>query len=294
MPVLAHSSITCTTWLIRVDDPPSRYSREIEERVALRQEVLISHGLRPRILELKLFARDQEIVDAFDGLMGEQPRGRKVELWLDITSFPKRFFFLLIKLAILNRRVETLVVLYSQPAPGQYTPQHLAEDPDGVRPLPGFGPSRDEANRLIISLGFEALGLPQFLGEYRDRRRDIAVLLPFPPGQPYSRRIWASLLATGVDPQGPGIRRVSAIDAFDAYFHLSQLAPPSDRATRNRPPALAPYGPKPVSAGMCLYSLDTGAPVFYTQPRVYHPDYTMGIGQGWAYCFKLEGKRTWG
>jgi hypothetical protein len=293
MPVFAHSSGAASLSFLRIKDPPSRFASTIESRIRQRQRSLEARGIRPNVVDFGLFAPDQEIADSLRTLMQSYRSSARVELWLDITAMPKRFFFLLIKLAVLDRRIETLIVFYCQPAPGQYTPEHLAEDPEDVRPLPGFGPTRGEPDSLILALGFEALGLPQLLGEYRDRHRRISVLLPFPPGQPYSRRIWATLRSSGVDAQGPELRRVNAVDAFDAYFQLSQLAPLTDSAVRQRPPALAPYGPKPVSAAMCLYALDIGSPVFYTQPRVYHPDYTLGTGRSWAYCFKLFGKRTW-
>lgn len=291
-PLLAHSAGAGSLVLIRVDDPPSRYSKVITTRIRQRQALLKARGLQPAIEGLSLFAPDQAIADVFESsFCGDL--AAKVTLWLDITSLPKRFFFFLIKLAMSDRRVDNLLVLYSQPAPGRYTREHLAEDPEGVRPLPGFGPVKGEPDTLILALGFEALGLPSLLGEYRDRQREIRALLPFPPGQPYSRRIWSTLLNSGVDARASDIRRVNAVDTFDTYEQLVQLASPTAAEVRERPPALAPYGPKPVSVGMCMYSLETGAPVFYTQPRTYHPDYTIGIGKTWAYCLKLGGRKSW-
>ena len=178
---------------------------------------------------------------------------------------------------------------YTQAGAGGYVQEHLAGDPEEVRAIPGFGPVRGEPEMLVVGLGFEALGLPQLIGEYRDREREVEVLLPFPPGQPYSRRVWRSLQSVGLGRGSKLIRRVSAVDAFGALGAIEDVVGP--RRGRGAA-ALAPYGPKPMSLGMCLYAIRQEAAVLYTQPCFYHPDYTKGIGESWAYCLKRDGRRT--
>ena len=266
--------------LINVEDPPSAYTQRIREKVDLNRHQLRGLGLEFNEEPVSLFAPDEDIAELLSKCLEHSER---VTLWMDISSLPKRFFFLLAKLAINDARVETLIVTYTQPGPAGYHRETLAEDPDEVRPLPGFAPAV-EPSVLCVAIGFESLGLPRFIGEYRDRRRDVFVIVPFPPGQPYSERIWRSLHRLNLS-SAATIRRIPAIDAFGTYRLLSQLAPPNS----NKPVALAPYGPKPISLGMALYAIKSSSPVFYTQPRIYHPDYTMGVGRSWAYCVKLKG-----
>lgn len=274
--------------LLKIDDPPSRFTRVIEEKIAANIASIAANEDRIGSLLLPLFADDQAIASGLQD--ASFLSSAECDLWIDVSSLPKRFFFLLIKLALRDIRISTLVVTYTQPAPGRYTEEHLSEDPSDIQPLPGYGPQLGEPDRLIVAVGFEALGLPQLLGEYRDKKRDITIIIPFPPGQPYSRRIWETVRSIG-HPGDANIRRVPAVDAFGAY---SNMIAGTDRvAVSNRPPALAPYGPKPISLGMCLYAIQFGCPVYYTQPRVYHPDYTSGIGKTWAYCLKLAGTNTW-
>jgi hypothetical protein len=280
--------------LLDIKDPPSRYSDRIETKKQAYRALLREKGLQAdSIQELPLLVSAQWIADCLDGFLPSPTFATPIELWLDMSCLPKRFFFLLIKLALGHRAIETLIVTYTQPAPGRYTDEHLAEDPEDVSPLPGFGPLKEDPNAVIVSLGFEPLGLPQFLGEYRDRRRRIVFLLPFPPGQPYSRRVWQSIFAVGGEAEGPNVRRLPAIDAFNTYGELCRLFDPGLEQINGAPPALAPYGPKPMSLGMCLYAIQTGSPVFYTQPRRYHPDYTLGIGSSWGYCLKLGNREVW-
>jgi hypothetical protein len=231
-----------------------------------------------------LFALDEEIAGIFSSIGSES---EPTELWLDITSMPKRFFFLLVKLAFGSCWVSSLFVTYTQPAPGRYTREHLSEDPEIPQPLPGFGPLAEETDRLVVAIGFEPLGLAQLLGDYREKKREIFFLVPFPPGQPYSRRVWDTIRNVGF-PGEKRLRRIPALDMFATVETIGGLIP---QAAANRV-ALAPYGPKPISLGMCVYAIRTGAAVFYTQPRVYHPDYTVGIGSTWAYCLRLLGRDT--
>jgi len=271
--------------LFTVTDPPSRYSARIAEKIATNTETLWEAKVcdtRP-ISTLSLFALDEEIAAIAQPVRD----GTETELWLDITSMPKRFFFLLVKLALNTPSVSSLFVTYSQPAPGRYTREHLAEDPEMPQPLPGFGPLASDLDRLVVAVGFEPLGLSQLLGDYRDRKRDIYFIVPFPPGQPYSRRVWSTIHNIGF-PGDHRVRRVPALDTFGCVDVLTTLTSEADHGNV----ALAPYGPKPISLGMCVYAARTGAAVFYTQPRVYHPDYTVGIGKTWAYCLRLAGRDT--
>ena len=272
--------------LVNVRDEPSEYTRRIEGKVTRNRRRLRRVRLTKEI-ELGLFADDQEIAEAFDMLLGNADSSAHVVL--DISCLPKRFFFLMVKLALKRRNVETLIVAYTQARQAGYTYEHLAWDPEVVRAVPGFGPMHGEARMLVVGLGFEPLGLAQLIGEYRDRQRDVRVLLPFPPGQPYSRRVWRSMQAVGLSGEGVSVTRVGAMDAFGCCGAIEDVEGVDGGS---RPPALAPYGPKPMSLGMCLYAVKRGAAVLYTQPRFYHPDYTLGVGECWGYCVKMECRRT--
>ncbi len=41
--------------------------------------------------------------------------------------------------------------------------------------------------------------------------------------------------------------------------------------------SFAPFGPKTFSVAMCLYAIQKDSAVYYPQPTVYHPDYSIGI-----------------
>ena len=272
--------------LLHVQDEPSRYteqtSRKLEENRGLLARVKLDEELTAALL-----APDEKIVAAFDAMCSSA--GQDFDLVLDISCFPKRFFFLMVKRAIRDRRIGTLVVAYTQPRTPGYASGRLAEDPDPVKPIPGFGPIRGESRTLVVGVGFETLGLPLLIDEFRDETRRIRVLMPFPPGQPYTRRIWRFLQRLDVEGIEKVVYRVNALDAFGSYAQIEDMVPKGEAMG---PPTLAPYGPKPISLGMCLYAMKYQAQVVYTQPRVYNPDYTVGVGRAWGYCLKYAKRRT--
>ncbi len=64
--------------------------------------------------------------------------------------------------------------------------------------------------------------------------------------------------------------------AFDRICSLSGT--PAKRL------AFAPLGPKPTSAAMCLYSIQTDSAMHYPQPTIYHPEYSKGIRNNDSSC----------
>ena len=277
--------------LLRIDDPPSRYSDAITDAIHANREELLG-AVQFTEVPAALLATDQQIADKFANAVATAS-SQPVTLWLDISSMPKRYFFLILKLALRSAQVNTLVVTYTQPAPGGYGEIHLSEDPDDLRPLPGYASLDKEPSTLVVAVGFESLGLPQFLSEYRDKRRNIVVFIPFPPGQPYAQRIWRTVQRLGLKTFGLDSRRVAALDAFETLMQLEAVQ--TAEAARGTHPegvslALAPYGPKPISLGMCLFAIKHDSPVFYTQPKSYNPDYTRGVGASWAYLVKFGGE----
>ena len=274
--------------MLEIEDPPSRYSDACNAKRA-QNRVRLQSDARVRIAKTSLFARAQDIRRIVDDLVQEDLEN--TELWIDISCLPKRYFFLLVK-AALSAGLNRVLATYTQPAPGRYTEEHLSGDPDEVRALPGFGPKAIIPDLLVVAMGFEQLGLAQLIGEYRDRRScEIALLVPFPPGQPYARRVWESIIGLRFERDVASAYRVPAVDAFGTYDALIRQR--SVEEAQGRPVVLAPYGPKPLSLGMCLYAIEADVPVMYTQPRIYHPEYTVGVGESWGYWLRRNGADLW-
>ncbi len=225
------------------------------------------------------------------------------DILLDITSFPKRWFFPLTQMLINDTRVRNLVAVYTQ---GDNYAESIAENPEMLRTLPGF-PSSDERRKhdhAFIGVGFHDLGMLKLLGD--DRVTRLNLLFPFPPGPPGNQKNWkfveqitrkiGSELSSD-DPSDPlDLHFLPALDTAQSFSAMCNITQNGQQTS-----IMAPYGPKPVSLAMCLFAIAcddlnlADVPVYYSQPQRYAIDYTEkasstdGNLHAWGYALKLNG-----
>jgi hypothetical protein len=208
---------------------------------------------------------------------------------LDITSFPKRFFFLILRRLVTSVNVRNLVLTYTSPE--GYTDAPLYEDIEPWKTLPGFGGMGSDPEQWVVSVGFLVESLTRYVRDNPNEK--MKILIPFPAPLAALRRTWKSVadLEQGHSPDRFDKYRVDTLDMSAAFDRINSLA--------GNPPkklAFAPFGPKPTAAAMCLYSLQRDASVHYPQPTVYHPNYSFGIRDNdpakavSAYWVKHEGE----
>lgn len=188
---------------------------------------------------------------------------------LDITSFPKRFFFPILRRLVDSANVRNLVLTYTSPE--GYTDAPLYEDIEPWKTLPGFGGTGSDPEQWVVSVGFLVESLTRYV---RDNPKKMKILIPFPAPLAALRRTWKSVadLEQGQSADRFDKYRVDTLDMSAAFDRINSLA-------GNPPKSLgfAPFGPKPTAAAMCLYALQRDSSVHYPQPTVYHPDYSFGI-----------------
>lgn len=274
-----------TTCMLRIEDPKSRFSSQVEilvkENSRLFTEMTGSlHDIGNHQL-LQPYAKTvQEINDFALASSGH--------IILDISCLPKRFFFPAIRLLLRSHVVETLIVTYTKPE--SYPAVEMAEDPMNSSHLPLFAGEdpRRAPESLIVALGFQPLGLAETL-EGSSETIPTHILFPMSPEPEQLRRNWA--FARNVIETVPHVQRptfVSPVDTAEIFDHLVEMTDGARRYT-----TLAPYGPKPVSLAMALIANLAEWPVYYTQPRVYHPNYSIGIQRAdgipitYGYCIRL-------
>lgn len=278
---------------VEVMDVQSDYSIEAVNCRKNNLNVLLSTGLnKSDVTQIDLLSKEEEIISWINNFKTKSDR-----LIIDISSLPKRFFFPAIKLLLKHIDIKDLLVTYTVPA--SYHPGNIAERPSDWRALPLFGPQDfpDPDYKLaVVGVGFLPFGLPEllksaFLGA------EPHLFFPFPATPStyfktwdFVRQIEASL-TLDINRQ---LSRINGMDPSDTFDHICFL---SEKAAKNA--LLAPYGPKPMSLGMAIYATLTGSPVYYTQPRVYHPNYSKGISHKnsrpeiYAYCLRLDGKNLY-
>lgn len=248
-----------------------------------RTEFLRNNGNLETIRHIELMAEWFQIA----AFAREAEKGSSIIL--DITSFPKRFFFPLLRTLVNSTSIKNLLITYT--SPDNYAGDALYEDIEPWNFLPGFGGTRAKPELWIVSIGFMVESLRGYVGDNPEEKMEI--LVPFPAPLAVLRRTWQSVAnLEQVHANGRFEKhRVETLDISAAFERIQSLA--------GNPPktiAFAPLGPKPTSVAMCLYALQKDSSVHYPQPTVYHPDYTKGIRDNnpasavIAYWIKHEGE----
>lgn len=267
--------------LIQIENPYSIFKdeadKELEER---RNEFLDDGGREQDLIDHKLEEPYGKIIEFTENFV----QGDTSNVILDVSSMPKRFFFPVLKVLLRSKSVKNLLVSYT--IPNKYTDNKLALNCHDWSHVPTFsGNSKHDIEMLIIGVGFEPMGLPSEIDEGDTRR--IKLLFPFPAPPSSVRRSWdfVQTLQRGRRPDTFKIIHTDPKDVSDAFDRLKSLTENGDRRA-----VLAPFGPKPISVAMCIFATLADFEVFYTQPRVYHPGYSTGAAEKYAYWIRMNGK----
>jgi len=212
-------------------------------------------------------------------------KGISGNLILDISTFPKRFFFPIMRMLIQNEKITNLLIVYSNPI--TYAETSLAENPQGWNTIPPFISNDDQEPEVaIVGVGFMPLGLPEFVGNDGKKDRSFNFLFPFPPGPPsYQRTLDFVRKISDYRPiRTNELHRVDPMsipDVFDKICAITDFG--------RRKALFAPFGPKTISLAMCLHAIQSKSAVYYTQPTYYSPNYSSGCFESFAYSIKVNG-----
>jgi hypothetical protein len=281
--------------LLSIRDP------EITDNVALKRKLEEREGQANAILGPSLSMPIVGLLDSLDKIresVNSFFNTARPSVLLDISAMPKRWFFPIVRMLLENAETKNLVVTYTSAV--KYA-EHLAENPEQIRVLPGYfaDNGRTEHKAFIVGIGFEPLGLYSLLHEVKPDK--IQLIFPFPPGPPGYNRNWR--FTREIDALTEG--EIGALDRVHIHMYdcpqvFSALSRMTDAGQKTS--ALAPYGPKTMSLAMCLFSIAAAAsskplvPVYYAQPRSYSMEYSVGIRRInglpdiQAYCIKLAGR----
>lgn len=278
-------------YFAEIQDIDSEKYRE-RTRVALeaRRAQFTRLGGNVALVERMELMAELFLVNAF----ARQAESAATSIVLDITSFPKRFFFPILRMLTGNLIVKNLMVTYTSPASYAPDDEPLYEDIENWRVLPGFGGTEISGAQWVVSVGFLVESLRMYVGNAQDEK--MKLLVPFPAPLAALRRTWESVanLERGQKEGRFEKFRVSALDMSSAFDRIRQIAGMPEKLL-----AFAPFGPKPTSAAMCLYAMAKNSSVHYAQPTVYHPDYSRGIRNNDsasavnAYWVKHEGENLY-
>ena len=273
-----------------LDVDSDKYRERTRIALEARRVQFTQHGGNVAAVERMELMAELFLLNAF----ARRAESAATSVVLDITSFPKRFFFPILRMLTGNPNVQNLLVTYTSPA--SYAPDHepLYEDIEPWRVLPGFGGNTNSGAQWVVSVGFLVESLRLQVGG--DPNAKMKLLVPFPAPLSALRRTWESVANLERDHSDGRFEkfRVSTLDMSAAFERIRQMA-----GNPEKPLAFAPFGPKPTSAAMCLYAMQRNSSVQYPQPTVYHPEYSRGIRDNSpaaavsAYWVKHEGENLY-
>ncbi len=284
--VLQDASLLRRNHFLKIIDPESEYKDDLDKRMESVEKEYNSliRKVNRNLSTLDLLCFNNEIVQFFNQFIEES----KGNIILDVSCFPKRFFFPFIKLALSSSLVKNFIITYSTPK--SYTKKELSEDPEPWDHIPLFGPTKfpePTPKHAIVGVGFLPFGLSKLL---KDKYSSIPVsfFFPFPPGAPYFQRSWEFLRNIESSyriKQEDLIRRINSLDISDVFNHIKSITNEGIE-----PAIFAPYGPKPMSVAIALYASIFDCPAYYTQPKKYNPFYSSGRSNVYSYIVKQNNK----
>lgn len=265
-------------------------NRATQALEARRQEFSRLGGDAARVQEMELMS-ELFIVST----LAKNAEAGSSSIILDITSFPKRFFFPILRTLMLSSQVKDLLLTYTTPMSYAREGEPLYEDIEPWRNLPGFGgAATSHEEQWVVSVGFLVESLRMYVGGNPNEK--MKILIPFPAPLSVLRRTWEAVATLERDHSGARFEkfRVETLDMSAAFDRILSIA-----VNSKKPLTFAPFGPKPMSAAMCLYAIQKGSSVHYPQPTVYHPEYSLGIRKNDpqaainAYWVKHEGENLY-
>jgi hypothetical protein len=195
-------------------------------------------------------------------------------LIFDISCLPKRFFFPIVRALLrTGRATRDIVVTYTVPAEYARPDGRLSLNPMEAAYLPSFAGAgfATSPEQMFLSLGFQALGVVPILKSTANAGAKIDVLFPYPTRTAQIGSVWDFVREIN-EVFSQSQRRVVATSPLDVSSAYNRLASAPKHTTW-----LLPYGPKPISLAMALAAVRRDWSVYYTQPRHYRPDYSIGV-----------------
>ncbi len=266
-------------FFLQINDPVSRYTDEAQRRKQGFQDQARQIRKIKSIEQFDLFHHNSEdVISFFDGIAQHDSKN----IILDISCMPKRYFFPFIKrLHKYRERIENLIVVNTIPKSYPNDPKTpLSEQYENWRELPLFEgerfPEEKQYKNVLLGVGHLPMGALEQT-EAIGSSSNIHLYFPFPGSTSSFEPTWQ--FVHKIEEQIPGITekiRMTRVSANDTSKLFSFLKRDTDNGSEYS--IILPYGPKPLSLAMALFACKHPKhPVFYTQPRVYNPDYSIGV-----------------
>jgi hypothetical protein len=276
-----------------VRDPESEFSNIINSQIEQYRSKITYKNNGININEFDLLYDNYTLIYEY---IHEVINISKGNIVLDISCFPKRFFFPFIKFMFSNDKIHNLIITSTIPI--KYKLGRLADNYAQWDTIPFFADLDEKKKKDIVLLGVGHMPMSS-LEPIQDICASSRLQLLFPfPGHPQSFKLtWHFVFEIKRILQNKDDVIISHINAVDVSEVFDKLLTETDNGSAST--LLAPYGPKPFSLAMAIFASRFQSPVYYTQPKLYYPNYSIGITQRngvpsiIAYCLKLRGNQLY-
>jgi len=203
---------------------------------------------------------------------------------IDISTFTKPFFFLILKMLVENFKKKKLFIVNT--IPSQYTPSPLSFNVWGAEIMPAYNGIWNPQNRnaLIAVLGFEGNKLASILSKWSFT--EIIPVIGFPAFYPglQDRALSANVSTLKNLDALSNIKYAPAVNPFESYMIMKDIL---DNYPGGYNIALAPLGPKPMALASALLAIEYQLRIVYTFPQDYSSAYSHDIGESYLYEVNL-------
>lgn len=288
--------------IVRVDDPPTGTEEEV---MAMENAYSANSDLLKECCKCDLEVLRGDLKASLDTLKAlcSNVVEKSPNVILDITSFPKRWFFPLVRYFLQDAAVKNFQIIYTR---GSEHAGVLSSNPELLRQIPSFTSEDDRTDHdtAFVGVGFHTHSMLELFGQ--DKAKSLQLLFPFPPGPPGIQRNWKFVEAVELKVEkdeslsdGQEAINYLQLDACDVSQVFDTLCFITNNG--NKTSIMAPYGPKPFSLAMCLFAVAADiakrpeVPMWYSQPQRYAVDYTKDAAirnselESWAYAIKRNG-----
>jgi hypothetical protein len=285
-------------YFTKINDPPGQSQEVINEKTAIKKthESFIKLYKDPIIDTFDLQYSDDQIIYDYINQILNQSSGN---ILLDISCFPKRYFFPIIKFILKYEKINNFIVLNTMPM--QHRDGPLSDNFAEWQTIPFFADMEEvkPKNIALFSVGHMPMAS---LGPIQDiRSSELQLFFPFPGNLRSYKLAWKSVFdikdSLG-ETRNVDLLCVNAIDTSELYDYLVAITNAEDQE-KMKTSLIAPYGPKAFSLAMAIFASKYDVPVYYTQPRLYYPDYSIGIEKKGdiasvnAYCIVVKRRKLY-
>jgi hypothetical protein len=267
-------------YFTNINDPNNQSSEIIHDKLKRKNEhidLIKSYNLNPIIGNFDLQYTNDEIIYEYIHQIINVSSGN---ILLDISCFPKKYFFPIIKFILWSDKIDNFIVLNTLPM--QYREGYLSGDFAEWKTIPFFPDMEPETVKDIVlfSVGHMPMADLESLQEIYSSPK-VKLFFPFPGNLQSYKLSWEfvfNIKNSLSNKENIDLNYVNALDPSELYDNLIAMTNIEDLPNK-KTSLIAPYGPKPFSLAMAIFASKYDIPVYYTQPRLYYPDYSIGIGE---------------